>query len=70
MEIRTAHELDENGQPIWSEPVWTSPVLDRTTNGLQVELNLNRAIAVDIRLTAENGTVVMLLDGAALEFAE
>jgi hypothetical protein len=70
MEIRTAHELDENGQPIWSEPVWTSPVLDRSTNGLKVELNLNRAIAVDIRLTAENGTVVMLLDGAALEFAE
>ncbi len=70
MEIRTAHELDEKGQPVWSEPVWTSPVLDRNTNGVQVELNLNRAIAVDIRLTAENGTVVMLLDGAALKLAE
>ncbi|MBQ9082171.1 MAG: hypothetical protein IJY28_01570 [Clostridia bacterium] len=66
LEVRTAQELDASGQPVWSEPVWTAPV-DRTVNGLQVELNLSHAIAVEIRLTAKKGSVSVLLDGASLK---
>lgn len=51
------------------EKYWTSPVLNRTTNGYEVNISLPEAGCqqLELRLVSHTGTVVMLLDDAYLE---
>ncbi len=61
LELWGSSEWDSN---IPLEKVWTSPVLDRTTNGLAVEVPVPEGglMRIELRLVSRTGTVVMLLD--------
>ena len=66
LEVWGRTSMDET-EPM--KKVWTSPVLNRATNGLAVEIPLSGYgfQHLELRLMSRTGTVVMLLDEAYLE---
>ncbi len=63
LEVWASATGTDSGVPM--KKIWTSPVLDRTTAGLEVELELAH-VTVEVRLVTQSGAPVMLLDNVFL----